>query len=264
MLRAVVYGENSLSLSVTLLPAATASEHYVILRNSKFAAKVRYYFYFVRVNMIITVKNAVRHISCPSQAKYTCMKKIILFVPVIMFLVSTGFAQSFHFGLKGGVDLHKIAGSGFKDKVNAGFHIGAFAEIGLPGKLDLQPEVYYSQVNPETETTVNGVVTPSNISKIKLGYINIPVLITYKLLPVLSIQAGPQFGILVKKDKDAVQNGKDAFKSGDVGIAGGLQLNFTKIKAYARYVAGLNDINNSNSGKWHNQAFHVGLGFRIF
>jgi hypothetical protein len=190
------------------------------------------------------------------------MKKIISLTPMMLLFSICSIAQSFHFGLKGGVDMHKIDGSGFKDKVNAGFHIGAFAELGLPGKIDIQPEVYYSQVNPETETTVGGVVTPSQ--KIKLGYLNIPVLLNIKLAKVLSVQAGPQFGILVNKDEDAVQNGKNAFKNGDVGIAAGLQLNFTKLKAYARYVAGLNDINNTNSGKWHNQAIHVGLGFRIF
>ncbi|MEJ7609994.1 MAG: porin family protein [Ferruginibacter sp.] len=192
------------------------------------------------------------------------MKKYLLFLPFFLLFNLTVFSQSFHFGLKGGADLHKINGVSFKDEFNAGYHVGAFAEIGIPGKIGIQPEVYFSQVNPKTASGSATVFSNNTVTKIKLSYLNIPVLLSLKARPFLAIQAGPQFGILLNKDDALLLSGKNAFKSGDVGIAAGLQFSFTKIKLYGRYVAGLNNIDNSNTGKWRNQNIHLGLGFRIF
>lgn len=194
------------------------------------------------------------------------MKKIIILTCACLSAVLVSNAQSFHLGLKGGADLHKIDGSSFKDQFNAGYHAGAFAEIGLPGKIGLQPEAYFSQVNTTTRASVGSVFGFSGITKVKLSYLNFPILLNLPLAPTLSLQAGPQFGILMDKNKTLAQNGKEAFKSGDVGIAAGLQINLTKLKIYGRYIAGLNDVNNdnSNNNKWHNQVITIGAGFRLF
>ena len=192
------------------------------------------------------------------------MKKYILFSLITLFFVCDISAQGLHFGLKGGADLHKISGTSFQDQYNVGYHAGVFAEINLPGKIGIQPEAYYSQVNPKVATGTAGIYGFNNVTKIKLSYLNFPILLNLRVAPMLSFQAGPQFGILINKDKSIAQNGKDAFKSGDVGIAAGLQVNVTKIKIYARYVAGLNDVNNTNTGRWRNQAIHLGLGVRLF
>ena len=192
------------------------------------------------------------------------MKKIILLLLITFSLFSDLSAQGLHFGLKLGADMHKISGTSFQDKYNVGYHAGVFAEINLPGKIGIQPEAYYSQVNPKVATGTSGIYGFNNVTKIKLSYLNFPILLNFKVAPMLSFQAGPQFGVLINKDKSISQNGKDAFKSGDVGIAAGLQVNVTKVKIYARYVAGLNDLNNTNTGKRRNQAIHLGLGLRLF
>lgn len=192
------------------------------------------------------------------------MKKYIVLLPLFLLIISAVSAQSFHFGFKGGADLHKINGVSFKDEFNAGYHAGAFAEIGLPGKIGLQPEVYFSQVNPKTASGTATVLSNNTVTKIKLSYLNIPILLNIKAAPFFALQLGPQVGILLNKNDVLLQSGENAFKSGDIGIVAGLQFSFTKIKVYGRYVAGLNDIDNSNSGKWRNQAIHLGLGFRVF
>ena len=191
------------------------------------------------------------------------MRKIIFITPLLFMSFLSGFAQSFHFGLKAAADVHKIDGQAFKQEFNLGYSVGVFAEIGLPGKIGIQPEIYYSQVNPRTVDNASAIYGFNGITKAKLSYINIPVLLSFKLAPMVSFQVGPQFGIMTDKSKNMLQNGTAAFKSGDVGIAAGLQVNVTKIKIFARYVAGLNDVDNGSSGKWHNQTIHVGLGFRI-
>ena len=190
------------------------------------------------------------------------MKKIIFLFLIWLFSFSDLSAQSFHFGLKAGGDLLKINGQSFKEEFKFGYHEGAFAEIGLPfTKIGLQPEVYFSQVNKRVYTGI-GI---SGLEDITLSYINIPVLLNFKVAPMLSLQAGPQFGIMINKEESVTQTGKDALKDGDVGIAAGLQFNLKKIKLYGRYFAGLNDINNHiSSGDWHNRVIHLGIGFRLF
>ncbi len=187
------------------------------------------------------------------------MKQLLLIAPIFIMLTNFASAQSFHVGFKGGADIHKIDGAKYADQFRAGYHIGAFAEIGLNKKFAIQPEAYFSHVSSKISTTGSGI---SGIDKIKLEYINVPVLLNIKLVKLLSFQIGPQFGIAVNKNKSAFGAGS-IFKTGEVGAAGGLQLNLKKFKVYARYIAGINDVNNVNSGKWHNQSIHAGVGFRI-
>lgn len=176
---------------------------------------------------------------------------------MVLSFCSAASAQKLHMGLKAGANFQNVSNiSSFYEGSNVGFHVGGFAEVGL-GKLALQPEVYFSSVDVEPENN------SFNLQDINLKYLNIPILLNYPLIPTLSIQAGPQFGIMLDKDQSFTQNGANAFKSGDVGLAAGLQLNLTKFKAYARYVAGLSDI-SSNDADLKNNQVHIGLGLRLF
>jgi len=89
-------------------------------------------------------------------------------------------------------------------------------------------------------------------------------MLNYNISNLLSIQAGPQFGILLDHDKNLVQNGKDAFKSGDFSLAAGLQLNLLKFRVYGRFVGGVTDLNNiSNDDTWKIQTIQLGIGIAL-
>jgi hypothetical protein len=119
-------------------------------------------------------------------------------------------------------------------------------------------------VNTDTATSFNQITGFNNISKIKLHYLSIPVLINYNISNILSLQVGPQFGILMNKDKNLVQNGKDAFKSGDFSVAAGLQLNVLKFRAYGRFIGGTTDLNNLGSNDtWKVNMFQLGVGLAL-
>ena len=99
----------------------------------------------------------------------------------------------------------------------------------------------------------------------KLDYLSIPVLLNYKFIGnFLSLQAGPQFGILLNKDKNLLQNGKEAFSGGDFSMLAGAQVKISKFVGAARYVIGLNNLNDlDNQDKWKSRGFQLSVGLAL-
>ena len=184
---------------------------------------------------------------------------------VLSFLLfSAAHSQSFHIGIKGGTNMTKITGSSFSEKFTFGYHLGGFAEIGLSKKFSIQPEVLFNQFNQDTATKFSQVYKLNNLDNVKLNYLSIPILLNYNASNFFSLQAGPQFGILMDQNAKLVQNGKDAFKKGDFSMLAGVQLKFSGIRIYGRYAIGLNNLNDAdNQDKWKSQGFQLGVGLAI-
>lgn len=163
-----------------------------------------------------------------------------------------------------GIDLNKLKGKSFDEEFKFGYHAGAFVEIKVK-KIGIQPEIYFSQVNAKSRKDLNSDAVLSGVdTKIKLSYLNIPILVNFYFNPNVALQLGPQFGILFNENISAVQNGEDAFKKGDFSMAGGLQVKVSRFRVYGRYVVGLNDLNDvTNNEKWKNQVVHLGIGYSI-
>jgi len=193
--------------------------------------------------------------------------KYVSLVFVGFFFSLASFAQ-FHIGIKGGSNITKIDGLSFKDGFSYGYHLGGFAEIGLGNKLGIQPEVLFNQINTTVADDYRDVydgVFNSSQSKVKLNYLSIPLMLNYKLVGKwLSLQAGPQFSILMDQEKNLLQNGKDAFSKGEFAMLGGAQLSFSVLRITGRYVIGLNNINEiDNKEKWNNQGFQISVGLAL-
>lgn len=192
------------------------------------------------------------------------MKAKILSAIIICLISSSAFAQDFKVGFKAGADINKINGKPFSDQFSYGYHLGGFAQIGLTKKIGIQPEVLFSQVNVDTSSNFSTVYDFKNISKVKLQYLQIPVLLNYSPNPFVSFQVGPQFSILMDQNSTLVENGKDAFSKGDFSMIGGLQLNISKIRLYGRYAVGLSNLNDiDNQQKWKSQNIQIGLGLAL-
>ena len=193
------------------------------------------------------------------------IKLVSLAAAVLIF--STAHSQSFHLGIKGGANINKLSGLPFSEKFSYAYHLGGFAEIGLGNKWALQPEVLFNQINTDTSSQFSKIYTAlsaKNVSTIKLSYLSIPVLLNYKLSKFITLQAGPQFGLLLQQNKNIFENGKDAFKKGDFSLLGGVQLKVATVRIYGRYALGLNNINDfDKKDKWKSQSFQVGIGFAI-
>jgi outer membrane protein with beta-barrel domain len=195
------------------------------------------------------------------------MKKrsISLSLVLLVITVMNTRAQGFHLGIKAGANLLKVDGESFSQGFQFGYNVGAFAELNWSSKWGIQPEVMFNQTNYRTGSSFNSIY-PDGINDVKgkLNYLSIPVLLSFKPIPLLSFQAGPQFGILMSQNDNLVQNGENAFKKGDLAILAGAQLNLFKLIVGARYVIGLTNINDlSNQENWKNTGFQVYAGFRI-
>lgn len=194
------------------------------------------------------------------------MKTKLLILPAFMLISMASMAQ-FHIGVKGGANITKVQGKSFKDEFRYGYSLGGFMEIRAGNKLVVQPEVLWNQYATRVDSNYSNVyhnVFNGN-SNVKLNYLSIPIVVNYKLIgSFLSLQAGPQFGILIDQNKTALQNGGDAFKHGDLSMLAGLNFKIANLRLNTRYAIGLNNISDlPDQGKWTNQGFQVSVGLAL-
>jgi len=183
-------------------------------------------------------------------------------------LLSQAMMAQLHFGIKGGANIFKVDGKSFKDEFRYGYHLGGFIEIGLGNKFGFQPEVLFNQFSTTLDSNYKhiyqNVINP-NQSTVKLNYLSIPLVLNYKLIGnFITLQAGPQFGVLIDQSKTLLQNGGDAFKHGDLSFLAGAQIKVAALRITGRYVIGLSNINDiDNQDKWKYQGFQVSVGLAL-
>lgn len=195
------------------------------------------------------------------------MKKVIFLVlTVSLFVGSRSYAQGFHLGIKGGTNLSQISGRSFDQGFQWNFAAGAFAELDVSSKFGIQPELLFSQTTSRTASNFRDIYDQGiNSQNVKLNYMSIPILLSFKPISLLSLQLGPQFGILMNSSQTVTRNGANAFKSGDFSMVLGAQLNLGPFKGGARYVYGFSDINNvTNFEAWNNRSVQLYVGLRLF
>ncbi|WP_147319821.1 porin family protein [Chitinophaga silvisoli] len=204
------------------------------------------------------------------------MKKLFFAAAVLCvtaFSSTTVNAQSgfLHFGLKGGANLGKLDGKGYKDGFNLGYHLGGFAQVNLTKGFGVQGELIFSSTQTKTTSDFSEVYNTDNLSdngkKIKLNYLSIPILANFSLgSPRIKLQVGPQFSALVS-DKNVFKASNDAFNGGDVSGVAGLWIQLPIINISARYIVGFTDVKKiddvANTGNWKNQAIQLGVGVTL-
>jgi Outer membrane protein beta-barrel domain len=194
------------------------------------------------------------------------MKKVLVLL-LVMFFCTHIHAQGLHLGIKAGTNNSLLTGNSFNDGFNWSFMAGAFAEVNFTSRWGIQPEVLFSQITSQTASNFNDAYSEGiNSKEIKLQYLNIPILLTYKLpLPILSLQLGPQFGTLLNNNSSITTSGINAFKSGDFSMVAGAQVNLLMFKGGIRYVYGFTNINNINDADtWKTRTIQLYVGIRIF
>ena len=181
------------------------------------------------------------------------MKKISLFV-LGFIMAASSFAQApAKFGLKAGVSIATLRQNDVSYDSRIGLHVGGLAHIHLARQWAIQPEVLYSQEGAELDDV-----------KLKLDYINIPLMLQYMFDNGFRIEAGPQLGLMVNskaEDNDGAEDDLDnVFKSTNVGLGFGVNyLSYSGFGLGGRYNLGLSDISESNSSKVKSGNFQISL-----
>lgn len=178
---------------------------------------------------------------------------------------------TYHFGVKGGMNMSLVNGSQFDNTFKSGYDFGFFGEINLTPQWGVQPELMFNQTNYLTggnfaNTYQNGTDNYSG----KLNYLSIPILITYTPVKWLSFQVGPQLSFLLNSDKNLLQGAGTAFKNGNFSFVLGAQANVKRLKFGLRYVPGITDLNGlpksyiQDQAIWSTVNFQGYVGIRIF
>jgi hypothetical protein len=200
------------------------------------------------------------------------MKKVSFlgFIVIVLF-TSRIEAQGIHLGIKAGTNISQVGGRSFESGFNWGFTAGGFAEINFTKSWGIQPELLFTQTQTQTSDGIGSIDLPTQGNgipdrSVSLNYLIIPILLTYRLpVPILSLQVGPQFGILMNTNTNILISSQKAFKSGDFSMVGGAQVNLGGFKGGARYILGLTNINDvSDADTWKNQSWQIYIGLRIF
>jgi len=192
------------------------------------------------------------------------MKTKLLILAIFCIIGNAASAQKLRIGFKGGANINKLTGKSFSEEFSFGYHVGGFFSVGLGKKFAIQPEVLFNQINVDTSSNFSTVYKFNQVDKVQLRYLSVPILLNYKPVKFITLQAGPQFGILMNKSKTLVENGRDAFKAGDLSMLGGVQVNIGHLNIYGRYAVGLSNLNDiDNKEKWKSQSIQVGLGLTL-
>lgn len=111
-------------------------------------------------------------------------------------------------GIKAGLNIASLTfdENELESSQKTGFTAGIMAEIPLAKNFSVQPEVLYSQQGMKFSYSDIDVANSSYKSTINLNYLNIPVMLKYYVLKGLSVQAGPQIGILLKSNNKYQDN----------------------------------------------------------
>nr|WP_321228099.1 porin family protein [uncultured Psychroserpens sp.] len=197
------------------------------------------------------------------------MKKLMLLAAVAVFGLSSVNAQEVKFGAKAGLNIANIGGDAEDTDALTSFHLGGVAEIVISEKFSVQPELLYSAQGYKSEESFEGITIES---KLKLDYINIPIMAKYYVAEGFSVEAGPQVGFLLSANSENEGGGesedvdvKDSTSGIDFGVGLGVGykmdsgLNFS-----ARYNLGLSNVydgEGSDDYSIQNNVFQISVGY---
>src|SRR5690242_16179358 len=136
------------------------------------------------------------------------LNRPILLLAIALASCTFTFAQGFHIGLKGGVNMYKIDGKSFGEEFQHSYNAGLFTEINFSKKIGIQPEILWNQSQTRTSTKFKDMYDDGigELRNVTLNYLSIPVLLNLSPSRFITFQAGPQFGVLINKDQGLLQN----------------------------------------------------------
>lgn len=158
------------------------------------------------------------------------MKKLTLLI--ICTIISCNISaqqKNTSIGIKAGLNISSYYGKSYSDiKAKVGYQAGVVLEYRFFGIFALSPELVFSAEG----CTVNSPDSKSGSLVHYANYINLPVMAKFYVLKNLSIDFGPQFGLVVYMhetfDNHNYEVSKGSYDEFNVGLGIGATYNFNK------------------------------------
>lgn len=187
------------------------------------------------------------------------MKKMLCVVTVALFSTVVLYGQEATFGVKAGLNIAGVKvdeGEDFDNKI--AIHFGGLAHIHFSRHFAFQPEIVYS---------AQGGKDDDNDFKLKLNYINIPLLAQYMTLDGFRFQTGPQLGFLVSaktKTEDVEVDIKDDLETFDFSWSFGAGYLFPQgLGIDIRYNLGITNVSEDEDFEARNRVFQIGVFYQF-
>jgi len=200
------------------------------------------------------------------------MRKILNSVAVIALLficIHVQAQKQWNYGIKFGLNYSGLHGEGVSNALNLGYSGGVWASYALSKKFKFQPELEAAQYNYKKGDDFdkyykNDVGRVGADTKIRLAYLNIPLMFRYDIIKWVTVMAGPQAGIVFFEDENLRKDGVNAFKRAEFSVNAGAQVNLGTFGIYGRVNQGISNISNvSTKYNWNSQHVSFGVSFRI-
>lgn len=170
---------------------------------------------------------------------------------------------AFHIGVKGGVNFTKTSTeSSLEGKYGLGYQAGVMTRIDI-GNLYVQGEALFNKKKASFESQ------DGNSSKLSWNAIDIPVVAGYKLIKTddfnARVFAGGIYSYAFNNNASASQALQEGFKKFDksnIGVTGGVGLDYKNFTVDLRYETGLTSISKEFKSKPH--SFSLGIGYFLF
>jgi hypothetical protein len=194
------------------------------------------------------------------------MKK--LFFAVLFTAIAMTSMNAQKIGAKVGLNIATLSGDIENTKMKMGLHIGAVAEFEITEQFTFQPELVFSMQGTKYDdgSSIDGLGGLDD-PRLKLTYINVPLMAKYYVTESVNIQVGPQVGFLMSANSsgffgDDDVDVKDNMNSLDYGVnfGAGYVMDFG-LFIDARYNLGLANIRDSDNITIKNNVISVSVGY---
>ena len=167
------------------------------------------------------------------------------------------------FGVKGGFNLSNMYSENADDEnILYGFNAGVYTKFPLSDMISVQPELYYTTKGSELEYN-NAFINGS--SKLRLDYIQLPVMVKFNIGEHFNVHAGPYAAFLVganvksENDQDFFEVDEDLdtddFEKFEFGLGAGVEFAFDPLTVGLRYDYGLTTVGKEQNFEGENFTF---------
>ncbi len=167
-------------------------------------------------------------------------------------------------------DVQAVAGG----EAAVGFHAGLFARFSVLG-FYIQPEAMFTSSGGEIVIDSDDVnANVDQIKSLRYNKIDVPVMLGFKIGPLLRLNAGPSFSFLLNsdvRDGNAQQEIEENYSNATVGFQAGIGVDISKINFDLRYENNLSVLGDEVSfggqtfnTDLRNQLWILTVGYELF